>query len=208
MRAPWVGLILVALLVVCSRAAPSRPRQRVPEWVRQRNNGTLWFREYSRNLQAIERVNAQKDPADVLVYGDSITAWSKPTDLSRLPGSRRYFDRWLGAPLVSEPLGIPGDEIAHLGWRLIVGKELPRKDPRNVILFIGINDIVHGLQTEDILSRMDSLLGFVTQRMPSTKVLLQLLLPSHAGRWKRCCRGLCLLARLSGWPAGSLVVTC
>lgn len=139
----------------------------------------MFRKEYARNVQAVGRIDARKQRADVLMYGDSITAWNKPMDLSKLPGSRRWFTRHFG-DLVSEPLGIPGDEIKHLYWRLAIGDELPRhEDPRHVILLIGINDVVHGVSEDDIVSRMDALVEFVVGRLPTSNILLQLLLPSH-----------------------------
>lgn len=151
----------------------------IPDWVERRNPSAMFEVEYARNVAAVQRIDAKSKPADVLVYGDSITAWNKPMDLSKLPGSRKYFEQHFG-DLVSEPLGIPGDEVKHLFWRIARGKELPIRDPKHLIIFIGINDITHGVPEGEVVSRMGELLSFVTRRLPTSKVLLQLLLPSHA----------------------------
>ena len=79
-------------------------------------------REHERNVQAVERINSLGVQADVLLLGDSITAWNKPVDLSKLPGSRHVWEDNFG-DLVAEPLGIPGSRIADVIWWIAVGKE-------------------------------------------------------------------------------------
>lgn len=151
-----------------------------PEWVEMRNNSTMFWRQYSRNVEAIEAFDRDGTRPDVLVYGDSITAWSSGFDLSSIPATRDVFDRHFG-DLQAEPLGIPGDEIKHLYWRLLNG-ESPKRSPKHIVLFIGINDVVHGVPVDELVSRMDQLLAFVktSKRMKESNVIVQKLLPSHS----------------------------
>lgn len=147
----------------------------IPDWVTRRNNSTMFWREYSRNVEAVEKINRSGRRADVLLIGDSITAWNKPMDLSKLEGSRRVWEENFG-DLVAEPLGIPGDRIDDVLWRLAVGAEKPRLDPKVIIVFVGINDIVH--KTPNIAERMDYLLGWLREHSPDSTLVVQLLLPS------------------------------
>ena len=167
---------LFAVILSSAALAASPP----PEWVEMRNNSTMFWGQYSRNVEAIEAIDRDGARADLLVYGDSITAWSSGFDLSSIPGTRAVFEKHFG-DLRAEPLGIPGDEIKHLYWRLLNG-ELPRRAPRYAVIFIGINDLVHGVPVDEIADRMDQLLTFVTtsKQTRNSHVIVQTLLPSHA----------------------------
>ena len=170
------AVLFLALLVPVLGSTPAFKTNYdvLPQWVQGRNS-SMFRREHERNVQAVERINSLGVQADVLLLGDSITAWNKPVDLSKLPGSRHVWEDNFG-DLVAEPLGIPGSRIADVIWRIAVGKEKPELDPKMIILFIGINDIVH--KTPNIAERMDFLLGWITKHSPNSKIVVQLLLPS------------------------------
>jgi hypothetical protein len=101
-----------------------------PSWVIGPQN-SFFTREYFRNLALISAIDKKKVQADVLVYGDSITALSKPTNLSTgIKGNREPWDKNFG-DLNAEPLGIPADRVGSLMWRLAVGNERPKfKNPK------------------------------------------------------------------------------
>lgn len=147
----------------------------IPEWVTQRNNSTMFWQEYMRNIRAVQEIDQSGKRADVLLIGDSITAWNKPMDLSKLKGSRKVWQKNFG-DLIAEPLGIPGDRIDDVLWRLAVGGEKTVLDPKVIIVFVGINDIVH--KTPNIAERMDYLLGWLRKHSPESRLVVQLLLPS------------------------------
>eukprot|EP00890_Picochlorum_soloecismus_P002676 jgi/Picsp_1/3409/NSC_06247-R1_sgnh hydrolase len=146
----------------------------LPLWVEGRNNSEF-NREWQRNVEAIKAIDNEGIRADVLLYGDSIVAWNKPMNLSRVPGTRIIWEAHFG-DVKAEPLGIPGDRIATLIWRLSLGFEKPKLDPKVVIIFIGINDVVH--KTPNIAERMDFLLRWLQANMPSSTIVVQTLLPS------------------------------
>ena len=96
----------------------------LPKWAKK-VDGNFFLREYRRNLALLSVMDQKRVQADVLVYGDSITALNKPTNLSTgLIGSRAPFSRNFG-DLNAEPLGIPADRIGNLMWRLAIGRERP-----------------------------------------------------------------------------------
>ena len=49
-------------------------------------------------------------------------------------------------------------------------------DPKVVVIFIGINDVVH--KTPNIVERMDFLLRWLQANMPSSTIVVQTMLPS------------------------------
>lgn len=146
----------------------------LPEWVQGRDNSMFW-REFARNKEQIKSIDDSGKRGDMLLLGDSITAWNKPVDLSKVPGSRDVWEDNFG-DLLAEPNGIPGDRISTVVWRLAVGKERPRLDPKVIVIFVGINDVVH--KTPNIPERMDFLLGWLRSHMPRSELVVQLLLPS------------------------------
>ena len=147
----------------------------LPDWAVPRL-GEYFARELARDVAAIAAADATGRRMDLVIYGDSITAWHKPVDLTKLKGSREVWNRYFGDWL-AEPLGVPGDRIAQVVWRLAEGGEKPALDPKVVVLFIGIND---GLKkTVDAEGQMEYLLGWVRARMPTSRVVVQALLPSH-----------------------------
>lgn len=165
---------LYAITIVALSSSIQAFTPELPSWVQGRNNSEF-IRELQRNVDAIKAIDDEGTRADVLFYGDSIVAWNKPMNLSRVPGTRKVWEAYFG-DLKAEPLGIPGDRIATLIWRLSQGFEKPQLDPKVVILLIGINDVVH--KTTNIAERMDFLLRWLQQNMPSSIVVVQTLLPS------------------------------
>ena len=127
-----LGQLLAVLLLLASNSIVNASREetkayRFPGWVQPRNITVFWT-EYRKNLQALARIDGKGVQMDVAMYGDSITAWSKPLDISNIVrGSRIPWRRHFG-DLVAAPLGVPGDRIANLIWRLTVGRELPSND--------------------------------------------------------------------------------
>lgn len=168
------GVQLCAIAIVALSTSLQAFTLELPSWVQGRNN-TEFVREWQRNVDAIKAIDGEGTRADVLLYGDSIVAWNKPMNLSRVPGTRKIWEAYFG-DLKAEPLGIPGDRIATLIWRLSQGFERPRLDPKVVILLIGINDVVH--KTPNIAERMDFLLRWLQVNMPLSTIVVQTLLPS------------------------------
>jgi lysophospholipase L1-like esterase len=149
----------------------------LPKWVLGRNS-SMFLREFRRNMGAISKLDTKKERMDIALYGDSITYWNKPGDLTKVPGSRTVWDSIFG-DLNAEPLGIPGDRIGTLIYRIKFLKEKPVfADPRVCVIFIGINDVVHNSTSPDIPTRMDYLIKIIKKEMPQSKIVVQALLPS------------------------------
>lgn len=168
---------LVLLALFFGSACGTMEKQKclkVPRWVVGRQRHYEFQREFRRDLKLIGRIDARRERSDVLIYGDSIIAWNKPMDLSRIKGSRKVWDKNFG-DLNAEPLGIPSDRLTTVFWRLAVGNERPRyANPKVVILFIGTNDAAHN--TTDMGGRLEVLLQWLETEMPDTHVIVQGLL--------------------------------
>ncbi|KAH7619537.1 putative Platelet-activating factor acetylhydrolase IB subunit alpha2 [Nannochloris sp. 'desiccata'] len=149
----------------------------LPKWVIGRNS-SMFIREYDRNMAAIERIDKKGQRMDIALYGDSITFWNKPGTLSKVPGSRAVWNTTFG-DLNAEPLGIPGDRVGTIIYRIAILKERPVfADPRVCIIFAGINDVVHNSTDPDIPTRMEYLIRLIKKEMPKSKIVIQALLPS------------------------------
>lgn len=144
----------------------------LPSWANPKYNYE-WVREYNRDISAVRSANAKCQRFDLLWYGDSITAFSKPLSLRTVRGTRdlweKYFGKWL-----AEPLAIPGDKIGNLAWRVMAGQEKPVLDPKVVVILIGYNDIAHRIP--DPADRMDYLLAWFKKSMPKSKFVVMALL--------------------------------
>lgn len=100
------GVQLCAIAIVALSTSLQAFTLELPSWVEGRNN-TEFVREWQRNVDAIKAIDGEGTRADVLLYGDSIVAWNKPMNLSRVPGTRKIWEAYFG-DLRAEPLGIPG----------------------------------------------------------------------------------------------------
>lgn len=174
----WHLAVVLALLASISAGNAKRSETKalaLPQWVEPRN-GTLFRNEYRRNLAAIAKIDAKGEQMDVAIYGDSIIAWNKPFNLPKNPGTRKYWNLWFG-DLNAEPLGISGDRIANLMWRLAVGNERPKyANPKVVVIFIGTNDAAFDVPY--IPEKIDYLLRWLHIKMSDSKIVLQSLLPT------------------------------
>lgn len=99
------------------------------------------------------------------MYGDSIT-WLLSSR------NRSTWDKHFGS-LKAEPLGVSGDTVEKLVWRLMEGKERPSQDPKVVALLIGINN-----RGTDPSPKLDFLVGWLRAAMPSTRIIVIALLPT------------------------------
>lgn len=79
--------------------------------------------------------------------------------------------------------GIIGDDVPGMSARL--HQILPGR-PRNVVLMAGINDLSHGLTPQEIAHSVDVMLGRMQSESPSTRIILESLLPINEsfGRYK------------------------
>lgn len=144
---------------------------RVPPWARPPASwlgGTAGtgYTQHLANRRDVRAADRGGRRIDVAVYGDSITAGIR--GLMGTAAGRRMVRDALGDGVV--PLGAPGNAIEDLTWRLMVGGEKPRLDPRVVVLWIGTNNV--GVTGTDPAPKLDFLLGWMASAMPLSRIVV------------------------------------
>jgi lysophospholipase L1-like esterase len=146
------------------RAAPLGPPPEVPPWAQTDLGARIRAAAHARNVRAA----AQTTAYDFVLFGDSIT--------SRINESgdcfavfRKYFGQNAAA------LGVGGDKVEDLAWRVMRGGEKPRRDPRVVALMIGVNNLNTG---SDPAPRLDVVLGWMRAAMPTSSFVVCAILPN------------------------------
>lgn len=145
----------------------------VPKWVRgdpakesrkeRRDSG-------ARNARLVKRANETNTQYDFVLYGDSIT--NNLVDKFKSSWTKNFGDMKNAAAL-----GIGGNTVEELSWRLALGKEKFEVAPRCVAVLVGINNIKRVFS--DPVEKLDSfLLPWMRATWPSTKIVLLGMLPN------------------------------
>ena len=101
--------------------------------------------------------------ADVAFLGDSITqGWED--------SGENVWDTEI-APYKAANFGFSGDRTDHVLWRLENGELISMK-PKLVVLMIGTNNIGQGSTPEEAALGVKTVVKYLTDRLPRTKVLL------------------------------------
>lgn len=146
----------------------------VPKWVRgdpaketrpeRRESG-------ARNAQLVQKANKDRTRYDFVLYGDSIT-----NNLVAV----KFKDAWaksFGDLKHAAALGVGGNTVEELSWRVAVGKEKFEVAPRCVAILVGINNIKRVFT--DPVERLDTfLLPWMRATWPTTKIVLLNMLPN------------------------------
>jgi len=112
---------------------------------------------------------------DLVLLGDSlIQGWGGPDRRIEAAGEV-HWARFFGARRAGN-LGVAGDRIRHLAWRIEHGA-LDGLAPRELVLLIGTNDLEDGMAPEDLVEALFALARDLLERLPRTKVLLHAPLP-------------------------------
>lgn len=123
-----------------------------------------------RNASVVSAANRAGTRYDFVLYGDSITQVLAERD-------RGVWARHFGH-LKSAPLGVAGNTVEELSWRLAVGKEKFRRGPRVAAVLIGINNLSRGVNG-DPAARLDAfLLPWLRATWPDTRLVLLGILPN------------------------------
>jgi lysophospholipase L1-like esterase len=138
-----------------AQSLPTRPIPRVESWAVER------YRTLTTEL-----VGANPR---VVILGDSLTQRWDP----------EVWDRAM-APRGAVNLGINGDRVEHLAWRIRKGN-LPASPPALYVVLIGTNNVGRGHPLPDIADGMRLLLENLRAIHPTTPILL-LALPPRADR--------------------------
>lgn len=145
----------------------------VPSWARP---PSAWqppgAKAHEANKKEVKAADASGRRLDLALYGDSITAVVR--DYAKVPRLRALMldPFWRGTRFAA--LGVPGNTVADLAWRLASGAEKPRLDPAVVVFWIGTNDLTRGGAPAD---RLDWLLGWARSAMPASRLVVLGLLP-------------------------------
>lgn len=134
-----------------------------------------------RNANIVQTANRNNVKYDFVLYGDSLTmiAADKHMDVWN-----KYFGK---NGMKSAPLGVGGDTVQNLSWRIARGKERFKIPPKVVGLLIGINN--RGRDNTDPVMFLDSfLLPYLKSIYPTTKFILIGLLPNILGGNKNALR--------------------
>lgn len=119
------------------------------------------------NLEVAAAANASGDPRDFVIFGDSMTARIRLNN----PGAwDDHFGDLLGAPM-----GVGGNTVQELMWRLAVGGERFAAGPAVVVIWIGYNNLVQG---SDPAPYLDFLLHWARAAWPASHLLLLNILPN------------------------------
>lgn len=99
--------------------------------------------------------------------GDSIT------QLIKRNGRDTWARLFPPATWRAAPLGISGNDIQDLAWRLWSGTERPAVPPRVAALLIGLNNVQGGDDTPaQIVARLEAVVNYLQAVWPGTKLLL------------------------------------
>ena len=161
----------------------------LPAWASsrvRRMNGS-WGGWADMNTRNVNRILAaeKKGRIDFVMYGDSITAYHFGYSYAsyKPPASDAIWKKYFG-DLNAVPVGIPGDQIGHLWYRMAKGGEMPSTPPKVIALLIGINDCARF--GEDVskprvpanADRMDLLLKWIHDTMKDTEVVVCAVTPT------------------------------
>ncbi|PRW60156.1 Platelet-activating factor isoform gamma subunit [Chlorella sorokiniana] len=176
------ALLLAAaalLLLVGARAAPARPAPTkprlpaMPAWAKLEPHKS-WERNtslaYNRKLAA--SANASGTVYDIVFMGDSLTSLTLWV-AENVPVWESFWGAQSG--LSAARMGVGGTTVEELTWRLMANGEKLAKDPRVVVLLVGINNQL----PKQPAPKLDFLLNkYFPAAMPTTEVLVVAPLPS------------------------------
>ena len=122
--------------------------------------------------------NQLKQPRkDLLFIGDSITdEWIYPAD-HQYPGglstwNKRYKD-------VATNFGMSGDKTQQVLWRLTEGGALDGYKPKQIVLLIGINNLIQNDTPADTADGIKTIVAYLRKLRPQTKILILGIFPCH-----------------------------
>lgn len=128
-----------------------------------------WLKRHDGLLQ---RTQAHQD-AQLVFLGDSITeGWNGEGQAS--------WDTLFYQPYHALNLGIGGDEVQHVHWRIING-EGDGISPKIVVILIGTNNIGNsGHKAPEVSDTLHAFIQAVADKWPGAKVLVHTIFPRNA----------------------------
>ena len=151
--------------------SPPPPSLEIPSWVQgnPQDSPTDHVRESGKwNADTVRAANKAGKKLDFVLYGDSITAYVKAK------GHMGVFEKYFGKS--SAPLGVGGNTVQNLAWRLVNTERLS-SPPKTVVVLIGINNI-RGEKSDPVPYMDQFLIPYLKSVYPSSKIIMAGLLPS------------------------------
>lgn len=138
-----------------------------------------WAKNYYQELSK-RAVALQGKTVPVVFLGDSIThAWDWKSDV-QYPGGREIWDTEL-AEFKPFNLGVSGDTVPNLLWRVTEGKQLDGYQAKVLVLMISVNDLLRSKCDPEkafiISNTLELLLQTLRQKQPQAKIILLSVLP-------------------------------
>ncbi len=143
-----------------------------------------WAESYYQQLSK-QAAALQGQTVPVVFLGDSIThAWAWKADV-QYPGGREVWDTEL-AEFKPFNLGVSGDTVPNLLWRVTEGKQLDGYQARVLVLMISVNDLLRSKCKPEkaviISNTLELLLQTLRQKQPQAKIMLLSVLPFASER--------------------------
>ena len=139
---------------------PSKLRTCTPDT--RGENDSWWLPHFRSKL---------KQPGkDLLFIGDSITdLWTYPADHEYPGGLNTWNNRYRD---IATNHGITGDKTQTVLWRLTEGKSLDGYTPRNVVLLIGINNLLQNDTPADTAEGIGAIVLYLRRKLPEARILM------------------------------------
>ncbi|QSV72641.1 MAG: G-D-S-L family lipolytic protein [Aphanizomenon flos-aquae KM1D3_PB] len=112
-------------------------------------------------LKQEAKITARKNPQRLTILaGDSLSLWFPP---ELLPEDRSWLNQ-----------GISGEVSNGLLQRLDF---FDRTKPENIFIMVGINDLIRGLDDQEILANYQQIISYLQRKHPQTEIVVQSILP-------------------------------
>ena len=157
--------------VVATTAIPNPPEpvnlnwknQYVPPELGSRHQ--LSYPQWLDMLKQEAKITADKNPQRLTILaGDSLSLWFPP---ELLPEDRNWLNQ-----------GISGEVSNGLLQRLDF---FDRTQPDMILVMVGINDLIRGLEDQEILTNYRQIISYLRRKHPQAEIVIQSILPHGAG---------------------------
>ena len=156
--------------VVATTAIPNPPEpvnlnwknQYVPPELGPRHQ--LSYPQWLDMLKQEAKITADKNPQRLTILaGDSLSLWFPP---ELLPEDRNWLNQ-----------GISGEVSNGLLQRLDF---FDRTQPDMILVMVGINDLIRGLEDQEILTNYRQIISYLRRKHPQAEIVIQSILPHGA----------------------------
>ena len=157
--------------VVATTAIPNPPEPVNLNWKNQYvapelgPRHQLSYPQWLDMLKQEAKITADKNPQRLTILaGDSLSLWFPP---ELLPEDRNWLNQ-----------GISGEVSNGLLQRLDF---FDRTQPDMILVMVGINDLIRGLEDQEILTNYRQIISYLRRKHPQAEIVIQSILPHGAG---------------------------